>query len=99
MLSFEVRRNRQTPNDVKLNVLQNGYLGFLMYIDFEPQNLKFHFFPKTMARIIQNFQVIKNRIHLIEIHTNNTHAKFQSNIFVFDCTMAKKQIKVMTPQV
>ena len=33
---------------------------------------------------------------VIEIHTKNTHAKFQSNIFVFACAMAKKQVKVMT---
>ena len=27
---------------------------------------------------------------MIEIHTNNTHTKFQGNIFVFGCAMAKK---------
>ena len=33
---------------------------------------------------------IKTGIYVIEVHTNNKHAKFQSNIFVFACAMAKK---------
>ena len=46
---------------------------------------------------MQNFQVIqKTEIYVIEIDRNNTHTKFQSNIIVFGCAMAKKQVKVMT---
>ena len=46
---------------------------------------------------MQNFGVIqKNGIHVVNLHTNNTHNKFQSNIFIFGCAMEKKQVKVMT---
>ena len=43
MFSFEVRRNRKTPNGVKLNVLQNGYLGIVPFLDFEPPKLTISF--------------------------------------------------------
>ena len=90
MFSFEVRRNRKTPNGVKLNALQNGYLGFLIFFDFDPKNSKFRFFEK-FAYKIQRFQAIqKTGIYVIDIHTNNRPTKFQSNIFVFGCAMAKK---------
>ena len=40
---------------------------------------------------MQNFQdVLKIRIYVIKIHTNNKHTTFQSNIFIFGCAMAKK---------
>ena len=90
MFSFEVRRNRKTPKDVKLNALQNGYLGFSIFFGFTPkiQNLNF---SKIIAYKIRNFQVIqKTGIYVMEIHTNNKHTKFQSNLFVFGCAMAKK---------
>ena len=90
MFNSEVRLNRKMPNGVKLNVLQNGYLRFLTFFDFDQQNSKF-IFLNIIACKIQNIQAIqKIAIYVIEIHTNNIHAKFQSNIFVFGCAMAKK---------
>ena len=56
MFSFEVKRNRKTPNDVKLNSLQNGYLGFLIFSYFDPKNSRFRFFKKIIAYKMQNFQ-------------------------------------------
>ena len=76
MFSFEVRCIRNTPNGIKLNSLQNGYLGFSIFFYFNPQKSKFQFIMG---------------IHVIKIHTNNMHTKFQSNIFVFGCAMAKKR--------
>ena len=48
MFSFEVRRNQKAPNGVKLKILQNGYLGFLIFLDFDPKNQNFNF-SKIMA--------------------------------------------------
>ena len=48
-------------------------------------------FSKIIAYKIGNFQLSqKTGIHVIEIQTNNKHTKFQCNIFVFACAMAKK---------
>ena len=90
MFSFEVRRNQSTPIRVKLNFLQNSHLGFLIFLDFDPKNSKFQFFSKIIAYKIQNLQVIqKTGMYVIERRTNNTHTKFQRNILVFGCAMAK----------
>ena len=43
-----------------------------------PKNPKFSIYPK-------------NGIYVIEVHTKNMQTKFQSNIFVFGCAMAKKK--------
>ena len=66
MFSFEVRRNRKTPNGEKSNALQNGYLVFLIFFEFDPktQNLDF---SKIIAYKIQNFHDIKNGIHSINM--------------------------------
>ena len=48
-------------------------------------NRKFRF-PEIFSKSEENF---KKGIYVIEIHTTNTHTKFQSNIFVFVCEMAK----------
>ena len=56
---------------------------------FDPQNSKFLFFKKIIAYKSRSFQVIKNGLYVIEIHTNNMHTKCKSNIIVFGCAMAK----------
>ena len=45
----------------------------------------------------QNFEVIQQtRMYIVNLHTNNTHTKFQSNIpYIWPCN-GKKQGKVMT---
>ena len=58
MFNFAVRHNQKTPSGVKLNVLQNGYLGFLVFFDFYSQHSKLRFF-KVVAYKIRNFQVIQ----------------------------------------
>ena len=95
IFSFEVRRNRKTPNGEESNALQNGYLVFLIFFEFDPktQNLDF---SKIIAYKIQFFYDIKNGIHSINIHTRNIHTQFQSNIFIFGCAMAKNQVRVMS---
>ena len=79
-LSFEVRRNRKTKKTkgVKLNAIQNGYFGFLIFFDFDSQNSKLLFF-QMIAYKIRNFQVIQNTvIYVIEIHTNDMHENFKT---------------------
>ena len=65
--------------DVKLNAPQNGCLEFLNSSVFAYQNLRF--FPKMNA--YQNNIIEKNAMYVIKPYTNNTHATFQSNTFIF----------------
>ena len=73
MFSFEVRRNRKTPNGEKSNALQNGYLVFLIFFEFDPktQNLDF---SKIIAYKIQSFHDIKTEFILSTyIHATYIH--------------------------
>ena len=101
---FQVKINSWTPKDVNFSVLQNGYLGFLIFIDFDPQNSRFYLFSKINAYQIQSgFWVTptfwsrpKTGKCVVKIHTNNTLTKFRSNIFMLGGAMVKKkQVKVM----
>ena len=40
----EANRKQKVPKEWKLNSLQDGYLGFSKFLDFDPQNFKKHFF-------------------------------------------------------
>ena len=88
-VQFCSKTQSKTPNDVKLNALQNGYLEFSILFDFDPQNSKF-----LLKKMLIKSEIIKlskkSGIYVIEIHTNNTHTKLQSNIFVFGCAIAKQ---------
>ena len=53
MWDFKVKRNKQTPKDVKLNVLQNGYLEFSNFGFLAPKNQNFNF-PKINAKKSKN---------------------------------------------
>ena len=59
-VQFYVRRNKKTPNGVKLNAIQNGYLGFLISFDFDPQISKFRF-SKIIAYKIRHFLIIQKK--------------------------------------
>ena len=37
----------------------------------------------------------KNGMYVVNLHTNDTHTKFQSNIYIFGCAMVKQQVKLM----
>ena len=57
MWNFKVKRKRQTPKDVTLHALQNGYLGFSFFL---PLKSKISIFlSKINAKKIQNFIDIK----------------------------------------
>ena len=64
---------------------------FCYFSFFTPktQNLDF---SKIDAFKNQVFGAIKTGIYVVKLHTNNTHTRFQSNIFTFGCAMVKKNI-------
>ena len=51
----EANRKQKVPKERKLNSLQDGYLGFSKFLDFDPQNFKNIFFWEKCSKI-QNFQ-------------------------------------------
>ena len=46
-LQFKVKRKLKTPNGVILSLVQNGYFGFLKFLNFDAQNPKFRFFENN----------------------------------------------------
>ena len=84
MHSFEVKRN-QKSHKVRLRALQNGFLGLSVFFDFVPKTQHFEF-SKINAYKIQSLQVIQQTEKCaMQLHTNNTHTKRQSNVFIFGC--------------
>ena len=66
---------------------------FLIFFDFDPQNSKCLFFLKNKCLLkpkFWNYQKKNNGRYVVKLHTNNTHTKFQNNIFVFGCAMVEK---------
>ena len=51
----EANRKQKVSKQRKLNSLQDGYLGFSKFLDFDPQNFKKQLFWKKCSKI-QNFQ-------------------------------------------
>ena len=51
----EVNRKQKVSKQRKLNSLQDGYLRFSKFLDFDPQNFKNKFFWEKCSKI-QNFQ-------------------------------------------
>ena len=65
MQDIKVKRNQQTPKDVKFNALQNGYLGFPKLWGFVPKNQNFDF-SKINAKKFQNFIDIQKTEHMLQ---------------------------------
>ena len=59
MWDFKVKRNQQTPKDVKLHALQNGYLGFSKFCVLAPKNQNFDF-SKINSKKSKFLQISKN---------------------------------------
>ena len=51
----EANRKQKMSKERKLNSLQDGYLGFSKFLDFNPKMSKNYFFWEKCAKI-QNFQ-------------------------------------------
>ena len=60
-----------------------------LFILFWPHNLKFQSSQKNYK--IQNLERAKNGLYALSLYTNNRTAKFQSNIFIFGCAMARNR--------
>ena len=52
----EANRKQKVSKQRKLNSLQDGYLGFSKFLDFDPKNLKKNKFFWEKCSKIQNFQ-------------------------------------------
>ena len=96
MYSLEVTYNRKTPNSVKLNALQNGYLGFLIFFGLLTPETQKSDLSKSITCKIKNFRYPENGTYVIRLHKNNRPTKFQSNIFIFGYAIAQLTVKVMT---
>ena len=88
MFSFEITRNRKTPDGVKLNALPNSYLGLLTFFDFDHKIQNFDFqkcvYPKSKI-----FNLSQKLLHVIKINTKNSIQNFKP-ISIFGCALAKK---------
>ena len=95
MYEIEVKRNSKTSTGVKWNGLQYDYIRSMIFFDFDLKNSIFWFFSKTNP-INSNIFQSKNEIYVISMHKNNTHTKFQSSTLIFDSTMVKKEVTMVT---
>ena len=82
MYSFEViettKKHQKNAKERKLNAVQNGYLGILIFFYFCP-NAKFHFFPKKIKAFkVKTFVVIKKGIYGIMMHTKTCMLRFEA---------------------
>ena len=55
LMYTEANRKQKVSKERKLNSLEDGYLGFSKFLDFDAQNFKNTFFLKKCSKI-QNFQ-------------------------------------------
>ena len=56
LMYAEANRKQKVSKQRKLNSLQDGYLGFSKFLDFDPQNFKKTNFSGKKCSKIQNFQ-------------------------------------------
>ena len=61
LMYTEANRKQKVSKQRKLNSLQDGYLGFSKFLDFDPQNFKNNFFWKKCSKI-QNFQNFQKNV-------------------------------------
>ena len=64
----EPNRKQQVSKQRKLNFLQDGYLGFSTFLDFDPQNFKKQVFLKKKCSKIQNLQNFQKTILYYRTH-------------------------------
>ena len=75
---FEAKRVPKMIKDVKLNILHKDYLRFWYssILISKTQNFDFQKWIPIKSKICIGF--VKNRIYVINVHTNNTHTTLQS---------------------
>ena len=74
----------------KLDALRNGFVGFVMFLDFNPElnTLKFQ---KLMPLKSKTLNLSQEQNIIIQLYTSKMCAKFQRDIFNFGCAMPQKQ--------
>ena len=63
----EVNRKQKVSKQRKLNSLQDGYLGFSKFLDFDPQNFKNMFSGKSALKS-KIFKVFKKPYYMYRTH-------------------------------
>ena len=93
LMYAEANRKQKPSKQRKLNSLQDGYLRFSKFLDFDPQNFKNKFFWKKCSKIqiFQNFQ--KTVLYVYDTHESSWHVKFQIRISIFDPQMTVISVK------
>ena len=86
LMYTEVNRKQKVSKQRKLNFLQDGYLGFSTFLDFDPQNYKKQVFSGKSALRSNMFKIFKK-------HESSSHAKFQIRISIFDPKMNVISVK------
>ena len=78
MYGFEVTRNRKKQKGVKLINLQNGYLGFFIFFDFETQTQNYDFLYINPFKI-QDFQLsyINSIFNIHNIYSSEMHISYE----------------------
>ena len=76
IFSFEVTRNQKMQNVVKLNALQNS--SNVCHFSMLTPKSKDFIFKNNCLQKPKFSSYPKNGIYVIEVHTNNMHAKFQA---------------------
>ena len=64
----EANRKQKVSKESKLNSLQDGYLGFSKFLDFDPQNLKKQFFSGKSALKSKIFKIFKKTYYMYRTH-------------------------------
>ena len=62
LMYAEANRKQKMSKQRKLNSLQDGYLGFSKFLDFDPQNFKKLFFSGKSALKSKIFELFKKNV-------------------------------------
>ena len=90
LMYAEANRKQKVSKQRKLNSLQDGYLGFSKFLDFDPQNFKKQDF---LEKVLQNPKFSKTVLYVQDTHESSSHAKFQIHISIFDPQMTVISVK------
>ena len=84
---FESNLQKNTPQHAEMNVLLNGYLGFLLCFEF----VIFNFSKKNVDRIkfLTYGKKAKHSVMKLLSFTADKLSKFQYDILIFDCRMTE----------
>ena len=68
LMYSEANRKQKVSKQRKLNSLQDGYLGFSKFLDFDPQNVKKTSFSGKSALKSKIFKIFKKPYYMYRTH-------------------------------